>query len=110
MAPRRKPAQKHNSSSPKLLKTEEDEFPENYDWESEELNRGAPARRYLLKNLAPTVLDGLRQVNKIRPEDPIKWLGQYLLDHSNPSTQPTGSPSPLSVEIKPEAEQQEQKP
>lgn len=82
MARRRKPAPKHN---PKVPKVEEEKFPEDYDWASVELNRGAPARRYLIHKVGPQLLSGLREVNKVRPEDPIKWLGQYLLDHSDPT-------------------------
>lgn len=48
-----------------------------------ELNRGAPARKYLDNSLNPVLLNGLREVAKKRPKDPVKWLGKYLVSHSD---------------------------
>lgn len=47
-----------------------------------ELNRGAPARKYLDNSLNPELLNGLREIAKKRPKDPVKWLGKYLVNHS----------------------------
>ena len=37
-----------------------------------------PLRNYLMKHVMPTVTAGLIDVCKIRPEDPIDFLAEYL--------------------------------
>ncbi len=38
----------------------------------------APLRNYLMKHVMPTLTQGLVEVCKARPEDPIDFLAEYL--------------------------------
>jgi len=40
---------------------------------------GAPTRRYLNKNIVPTLLEGLKLVTFYQPKKPLKALGEYFL-------------------------------
>ncbi|XP_078516254.1 adenylate kinase 7 isoform X2 [Lissotriton helveticus] len=37
-----------------------------------------PLRNYLMKNVMPTLMDGLNECCKIRPDDPVDFLAEYL--------------------------------
>ncbi len=37
---------------------------------------------YLDKTVMPLVLEGMAEVSKIKPENPIKFLADYLIQHS----------------------------
>jgi len=41
-----------------------------------------PLRQYLMTNVVPTLSDGLSEVCKEQPEDPIEFLAQYLFAHA----------------------------
>lgn len=41
-----------------------------------------PLRRYLMKNVIPPLVDGLLDVCKTQPEDPIDYLAEYLFRHT----------------------------
>merc|ERR1712190_23251 len=41
-----------------------------------------PLRQYLLANVVPTLTEGLGEVCKEQPEDPIEYLAQYLFAHA----------------------------
>merc|ERR1712232_407543 len=41
-----------------------------------------PLRQYLLTHVVPTLTDGLSEVCKTMPEDPIEHLAQYLFAHA----------------------------
>merc|ERR1712217_296093 len=41
-----------------------------------------PLRQYLLSNVVPTLSEGLTEVCKEQPEDPIEYLAQYLFAHA----------------------------
>eukprot|EP00003_Mantamonas_plastica_P025741 TRINITY_DN5110_c0_g1_i7.p1 TRINITY_DN5110_c0_g1~~TRINITY_DN5110_c0_g1_i7.p1 ORF type:complete len:784 (+),score=355.99 TRINITY_DN5110_c0_g1_i7:218-2353(+) len=43
-----------------------------------------PLRSYLVVNVLPTLSEGLIQVSKLRPQDPVDYLAEYLFKH-NPS-------------------------
>lgn len=47
---------------------------------------GSSVRQYLNKHLTATLLDGLKLTAKQQPEDPLLFLGQYLIDHSQSGT------------------------
>jgi adenylate kinase len=47
-----------------------------------------PLRNYLLKYVMPTLTKGLIQVAKVRPEDPIDYLAEFLFQQ-NLETEPT---------------------
>lgn len=42
-----------------------------------------PIRAYLDKTVVPLVLQGMAEVAKERPENPIKYLADFLMKHSN---------------------------
>ena len=41
-----------------------------------------PIRAYLDQTVVPVLLQGLSELAKERPPDPVKWLGNYLLKNS----------------------------
>ncbi|CDO55541.1 similar to Saccharomyces cerevisiae YDR469W SDC1 Subunit of the COMPASS (Set1C) complex [Geotrichum candidum] len=46
---------------------------------------GAPTRRWLNENVTPALLEGMKLLAKEKPSDPLKVLGQFLIDKSNES-------------------------
>jgi protein dpy-30 len=42
-----------------------------------------PIRAYLNKTVVPLVLQGMAEVAKERPENPVKYLADFLMNHSN---------------------------
>ena len=45
--------------------------------------KNLPMQAYLDKTVMPLVLEGMAEVSKKRPENPIKYLADYLMQHSN---------------------------
>lgn len=43
---------------------------------------GAPTRQWLNAEVTPILLQGMRKIAVERPQNPLKALGQYLIDHS----------------------------
>jgi adenylate kinase len=41
-----------------------------------------PLRNYLLKYVMPTLTKGLIQVAKVRPEDPVDYLAEFLFQQN----------------------------
>ena len=41
-----------------------------------------PIRAYLDQTVVPVLLQGLAELAKERPPNPVQWLGNYLLKHS----------------------------
>ena len=52
---------------------------------------GSTLRRYLNKNLTQHLLDGVREVSKEKPEDPVRWLGNFLIERSNQLSRELGT-------------------
>lgn len=48
--------------------------------------RSAPVRHYLMKYVFPKLTDGILEVTKIRPQNPVQFLGHYLFS-SLPTSQ-----------------------
>mmetsp|Transcript_8110 Transcript_8110/g.8047 ORF Transcript_8110/g.8047 Transcript_8110/m.8047 type:complete len:138 (-) Transcript_8110:91-504(-) len=44
---------------------------------------GSSVRQYLNKHLTQHLLEGLREVSKNKPEDPLKYLGEFLIQRSS---------------------------
>ena len=42
-----------------------------------------PIRAYLDQTVVPLVLQGVAEVAKERPENPIKYLAEFLMKHAN---------------------------
>ena len=45
--------------------------------------KNIPMQAYLDKTVMPLVLEGMAEVSKMKPENPIKYLADYLMQHSN---------------------------
>ncbi|CEP63719.1 Sdc1p LALA0_S09e00958g [Lachancea lanzarotensis] len=58
---------------------------------------GSQTRKYLNKHVTPALLRGMRLIAKNQPEDPLKFLGEYLIQESQlPQTSPaTNDPENL---------------
>ncbi|XP_075047935.1 adenylate kinase 7 [Mixophyes fleayi] len=41
-----------------------------------------PLRNYLMKNVMPTLIEGLNECCKVRPDDPVDYLAEYLFKNS----------------------------
>ncbi|NXX93878.1 KAD7 kinase, partial [Centropus bengalensis] len=44
--------------------------------------QSAPLRNYLMKNVIPVLLQGINECCKIRPDDPVDFLAEYLFKNS----------------------------
>lgn len=42
--------------------------------------KSLPVKSYLEHSVVPVLLEGLTELSKVRPENPVEWLGEYLLD------------------------------
>jgi len=45
-------------------------------------NETQPLRQYLMINVVPTLTEGLMEVCKVAPDDPIEYLSEYLFAHA----------------------------
>mmetsp|Transcript_24393 Transcript_24393/g.63608 ORF Transcript_24393/g.63608 Transcript_24393/m.63608 type:complete len:99 (+) Transcript_24393:14-310(+) len=45
--------------------------------------RTIPVRQYLDKTVVPVLNEGLAELSKTRPENPIEWLAAYLLKNKD---------------------------
>eukprot|EP00079_Xenopus_tropicalis_P028763 XP_012823772.1 PREDICTED: adenylate kinase 7 isoform X1 [Xenopus tropicalis] len=48
--------------------------------------QSVPLRNYLMKNVMPTLMQGLNECCKIRPHDPVDFLAEYIF-RNNPQTE-----------------------
>ncbi|KAF7587562.1 COMPASS (complex proteins associated with Set1p) component [Aspergillus hancockii] len=44
---------------------------------------GAPARVYMNEKIVPYLLEGMKNVTKEQPANPLRVLGEYLIQKSN---------------------------
>ncbi|XP_008933772.1 PREDICTED: adenylate kinase 7, partial [Merops nubicus] len=44
--------------------------------------QSAPLRNYLMKNVMPTLIQGINECCRIRPDDPVDFLAEYLFKNS----------------------------
>ncbi|OJJ55168.1 hypothetical protein ASPSYDRAFT_117478, partial [Aspergillus sydowii CBS 593.65] len=44
---------------------------------------GAPARVYMNEKIVPYLLEGMKNVTKEQPSNPLRVLGEYLIQKSN---------------------------
>ena len=70
-----------NVNSSKLEKNAENKSENNIS-NKENINN-LPIRAYLDKTVVPLVLQGMAEVAKERPENPVKYLADFLMNHSN---------------------------
>ncbi|GLB11883.1 COMPASS (complex proteins associated with Set1p) component [Aspergillus tubingensis] len=55
---------------------------------------GAPIRRYMNEKIVPHLLDGMTAVAKEQPPNPLRVLGEYLIQKSNEIEQQGVSKTP----------------
>lgn len=48
-----------------------------------EMVGGSSVRQYLNQHLTLHLLAGLKEVGRAKPEDPLRWLGEYLIARAN---------------------------
>lgn len=74
---------KREESPPvKKIKTEESSIPKHTEPPVHEIVGGSSIRQYLNKHLTQHLLEGLKQVGKDKPEDPLLALGKFLIQRS----------------------------
>ncbi|XBA47926.1 hypothetical protein SBP28_002414 [Candidozyma auris] len=74
---------KREESPPvKKIKTEEASIPKHTEPPVHEIVGGSSIRQYLNKHLTQHLLEGLKQVGKDKPEDPLLALGKFLIQRS----------------------------
>ena len=44
--------------------------------------RAIPLRNYLMQNVIPTLTEGLIEVCKLKPEDPVDYLAEWLFKNN----------------------------
>ena len=44
--------------------------------------RAMPLRDYLMENVIPTLTEGLLEVCKVQPEDPVDYLAEWLFKNN----------------------------
>jgi len=49
--------------------------------------KSLPVRAYLDQTVVPILLQGMSELVKVRPENPVEWLATYLLNN-NPNKKP----------------------
>lgn len=47
--------------------------------QEEPVNPNLPIRQYLDKHIMPSLLEALEKMTHDKPEDPIQYIGEYLL-------------------------------
>ncbi len=50
-----------------------------------------PIRGYLDQTVVPVLLDGMAELSRVRPQNPVEWLATYLLKHNPQNTASTVS-------------------
>ena len=45
-------------------------------------HQALPVRAYLDQTVVPLLLDGMSELAKVRPDNPVEWLAAYLLRHN----------------------------
>ena len=64
-------------------KPEENKKGTSSETKKEQNVNSLPIRAYLDKTVVPLVLQGMAEVAKERPENPIKYLADFLMKHAN---------------------------
>ena len=64
-------------------KSEENKKENKNETKKEQNVNSLPIRAYLDKTVVPLVLQGMAEVAKERPENPIKYLADFLMKHAN---------------------------
>ena len=51
--------------------------------EDEPINPNLPIRQYLDKHIMPSLIEALEKLTIDKPDDPIQYIGEYLLREEN---------------------------
>ncbi|KAK1963333.1 dpy-30 domain-containing protein [Colletotrichum sublineola] len=54
------------------------------------VEHGDPARMYLNNNVTAVLLEGMKIIGKNQPKNPLKVLGEFLLEESRKRNEPSG--------------------
>ena len=57
--------------------------PDKNEEKSKQNINSLPIRAYLDQTVVPLILQGMAEVAKERPENPIKYLAEFLMKHAN---------------------------
>ena len=71
---------------PNIVNKKVENKPKNSDKnesKSQQNINNLPIRAYLDQTVVPLVLQGMAEVAKERPENPIKYLADFLMKHAN---------------------------
>lgn len=68
---------------PKTISEDKQEPNHGNELPVHEVVGGSSVRQYLNRHLTQHLLEGLRDVSKNKPEDPLKYLGEFLIQRSN---------------------------
>ena len=71
---------------PNIVNKKVENKPKNSDKnesKSQQNINSLPIRAYLDQTVVPLVLQGMAEVAKERPENPIKYLADFLMKHAN---------------------------
>ncbi|EED17003.1 COMPASS complex subunit Sdc1, putative [Talaromyces stipitatus ATCC 10500] len=74
------PAETHNSTTPA---TTEGNAAAGLDNVLPKVAGGAPARIYLNEKITPYLLEGMKEIAREQPSNPLKVLGEFLIKKSN---------------------------
>lgn len=76
--------QKKERDESRLLRLADDRFP-TVDKHVKELHqvKDKMSREYLMKNIVPVLSEGLIEITKVAPIDPIDYLAEYIFRKSN---------------------------
>ncbi|KAL4974227.1 hypothetical protein BDW66DRAFT_153041 [Aspergillus desertorum] len=55
---------------------------------------GAPARVYMNEKIVPYLLEGMKTVTKEQPANPLRVLGEFLIQKSNEVQEPQSARAP----------------
>ena len=73
----------------------EKQFGDNIDGEENDMdmkdddtiNANLPIRQYLDAHIMPQLIEALEQLTKDRPDDPIQYIGEYMLKEASKGTE-----------------------
>ena len=60
----------------------EDDHNNENEIDLENESDGLPAREYLEKTVVPVITEALFELSKLKPDNPLEWLGNYLINQS----------------------------
>ena len=62
-----------------MIETRDRDADDNVQEEQEPVNPNLPIRQYLDKHIMPSLIEALEKLTQDKPEDPIQYIGEYLL-------------------------------